>query len=187
MSKVTANRKILISVILLFMQLIILYLFKYYNQDLSINNFSILKTGNFINLLIYTGIIAGIFISLRKGKQIISVKSINIFILISYFLLLVSIISTKVEIIKTSAYFFDQPFNKVLTGLLFLFYFFSLIYFLVFIWSQVISAKKISIIRIITRSFFILLLFLIAIILFIDNISYTSGRWVLVKSKKILQ
>ena len=184
MSKVTANRKILISVILLFMQLIILYLFKYYNQDLSINNFSILKTGNFINLLIYAGIIAGIFISLRKGKQIISVKSINIFILISYFLLLVSIISTKVEIIKTSAYFFDQPFNKVLTGLLFLFYFFSLIYFLVFIWSQVISAKKISIIRIITRSFFILLLFLIAIILFIDNISYTSGRWVLVKSKK---
>jgi hypothetical protein len=49
------------------------------NQDLPFNYFSIAKTGNIFNLLIYTGIISGILIGIKKIKSGISNKAIATF------------------------------------------------------------------------------------------------------------
>src|SRR5512139_433811 len=89
----------LIVIVMLVLQLIILYLIKYYNQDLSLSYFSLIKTGNLINLFIYAGIMIGIYTLNRNAGQRVSKKNLIIFIITSYLLLLVSLISTKIDII----------------------------------------------------------------------------------------
>ena len=53
-------------IILLFAQLIFLFAVKYMNQDLPLTDFSLAKTGNIFNLLVYIGIMAGIYIGIKK-------------------------------------------------------------------------------------------------------------------------
>jgi vancomycin permeability regulator SanA len=172
------------ATVLIALQLCGLYLIKYNNQDLPITYFSLFKTGNLINFFMYLGIISGLYISGKKGNSIISGKQITLFLIVSYLLLIMALVSTKVSIISSSVYFYDQPGDKVLTGFLFLLFFFSLLYFLVFVWSRIFNKKKYSFISTLTRSILILLLFLVFILVYIDNMSYTSGRWALKKSNE---
>ena len=172
------------SAILLALQLVCLYLIKYGNQELTITHFSLFKTGNLINFLMYVGIILGLFIGSKKGNSIVSGRQINLFLTASYLFLIMAFISTKVNVISSSFYLYDQPGNKVLTGILFLLFFFSLLYFLVFIWNSILNKRKSSFISTLFKSTLILLLFLVFILVYIDNMSYTSGRWALKKSKE---
>lgn len=184
MAKGSEKNFIVTTTVLLALQICGLYLIKYNNQDFPITYFSLFKTGNLINFLMYLGIISGLFISSKQGISIVSRKQITLFLIVSYLLLLMAFISTKVKIISSSVYFYDQPGDKVLTGFLFLLFFFSLLYYLVFIWSRVFSKKKSSFFSVLTRSILILLLFLVFILVYIDNMSYTSGRWALKKSNE---
>lgn len=180
-----SQKKYLVTtVFLLLAQLIFLFAVKYMNQDLSLNYFSIAKTGNIFNLLIYTGIIIGIWTGLRKTKSGISNKSITIFLIVIWFLLIVSFITTKLKIVSEGFYIYDQPGDKVLTGFMFLLYLLTLFYFLIFLWNRIFSRQRFSIVKNIFSVFLMLLLLLILTMIYIDNVSYTSGRWTLQKSKK---
>lgn len=171
-------------IILLLAQLIFLFAVKYMNQDLPVYYFSVAKTGNIFNLLIYVGIISGILIGIRKNKPGITNKAITTFLLISWALLIISFITTKVKIVSAGVYIFDQPGDKVLTGLLFLLFLLTLFYFLIFLWSRIISKHRSTILRNIFSTFLMLLLLLILTLIYIDNVGYASGRWILNKSNK---
>ena len=175
---------LLTIIILVLAQLIFLFVVKYLNQDLPLKYFSIAKTGNIFNILIYAGIIGGIIVGTRKSKSGITNKSITIFLLISWFLLLIAFITTKVKIVSAGVYIYDQPGDKVLIGLLFLFFLLTLFYFLIFLWSRILSKTKSSIIRSIFSTILMLVLLLIITLVYIDNVGYASGRWILNKSKK---
>jgi vancomycin permeability regulator SanA len=178
-------KKYLITiVILLLAQLIFLFAVKYMNQALPFNYFSIAKTGNIFNLLIFIGIISGILIGIRKTKSGISNKSIIIFLVISWFLLIISFITTKIKIVSADIYIFEQPGDKVLTGLLFLFFLLTLFYFLIFLWSRIISKHRLTIVRNIISTVLMLVLLFILTLIYIDNVSYASGRWILNKNQK---
>lgn len=171
-------------IILLFAQLIFLFTVKYMNQDLPLIYFSIAKTGNIFNLLVYIGIIAGIYIGIRKNKSGITNKTITTFLAISWLLLLFSFITTRVKIISASVYIYDQPGDKVLTALLFLFFLLTLFYLLIFLWSSIISKQRSTVLRNIFSTVLMLVLFLILTLIYIDNVGYASGRWILNKSKQ---
>jgi len=180
-----SQKKYIIAIIILLLaQLIFLFAVKYINQDLPLNYFSIAKAGNIFNLLIYSGIISGILIGIRKTKSGISNKSVTIFLVISWFLLVISFITTKVKIVSAGIYFYEQPGDKVLTGTLFLFFLLTLFYFLIFLWSRIISKHRSTIVRNIFSTMLVLVLLLIFTLIYIDNIGYASGKWILNKSKK---
>jgi len=180
-----SQKKYIIAIIILLLaQLIFLFAVKYINQDLPLNYFSIAKTGNIFNLLIYSGVISGILIGIRKTKSGISNKSVTIFLVISWFLLIISFITTKVKIVSAGIYFYEQPGDKVLTGTLFLFFLLTLFYFLIFLWSRIISKHRSTIVRNIFSTMLVLVLLLIFTLIYIDNIGYASGKWILNKSKK---
>jgi vancomycin permeability regulator SanA len=182
MAKKNKSNELLFPSLLLLLQLLFLYFIKYMNQYLPINNFSLLKTGNIINFFLYGGVIAGlIFVAKRKSGFINKKIQITLLIL-SWLLLILAFVSTKIKIISDAVYYLNQPGDKVLTGFLFLFYWLSLLYFVVYLWSGIIISQKSKIIKTIFTTFVIVILFFVIIIIYIDNVGYTSGRWVIKRS-----
>ncbi|MCU0407095.1 MAG: YdcF family protein [Ignavibacteriaceae bacterium] len=142
MPKTSQKKYIITIVILLLAQIVFLFAVKYMNQNLPFDYFSLAKTGNLFNLMIYAGIIIGIVIGIKKNKSVISNKSITTFLVVSWFMLIISFITTKVIIVPTNFYIYEQPGDKVLTGLLFLIFLLTLIYFLIFLWRGIFSITK---------------------------------------------
>lgn len=143
-----------------------------------------LKTGNVINLLLYSGIVAGIYFSVKKNKFGAGRRALSSFTIISWILIISAFISAKVKIISTNIYFYDHPAGKIFTGLLFLLFLICLLWLLVFLWSNLLSQKKVSIVKIMVRTISILIVFFLFILIYVDNVGYASGRWMLNKNKK---
>jgi vancomycin permeability regulator SanA len=179
------QKKYLITIVfLLLAQLTFLLAIKYMNQDLSFVYFSLSKTGNIFNLLIYSGIIIGMIIGISKNKSGITNKAVTTFLVISWFLIVVSFLTTKIKILSANVYIYDQPGEKVLTGFMFLLYLLTLFYFLIFVWNRIISKHRSTIAGNIISTLLMLLLLLILTLIYIDNVGNASGRWTLNKSKK---
>jgi len=184
MPKKSEKYYFLVSSTLLLLQLTFLFIVKYINQDLSPADFSLLKTGNIFNLIIYSGIILGIYLAVKKRKSEVSGKTVFTFVIITWILLIIAFISTKVEIISSSIYIFSQAGDKVLTGIFFLIFLLTLFYFLISLWNRIIGRNKPSVIKNIYSSVLMLVVFLIFIFIYIDNIGYSSGKWALRKDNK---
>jgi vancomycin permeability regulator SanA len=184
MPKNIKNYNFIFITVLLLLQLIFLYLVKYLNQDLPLSAFSIWKIGNILNLIIYIGIIIPLFLILKKEKVLLTKKTITLFLLISWLLLLLSFISTKVKIVSDGSYIFSQPLNKVITGLLFLTFLLSLFYFLTYLWSLLFNKQKPKVLRIVFLTVVMVFSLFIFVMIYIYNIGYTSGRWALKKNKE---
>jgi len=184
MAKKNKSNEVLLSSLLLLLQLSFLYFIKYMNQDLPFNNFSLFNTGNIINFLLYFGIIAGLIFVVKRKSGFIDKKIQITFLILSWLLLILAFVSTKVKIISDGVYYLNQPGDKVLTGLLFLFYVLSLLYFLVYLWSGIIISQKPKIIKTIFTTFVIVIIFFVIVIIYIDNAGYTSGRWAISRSPK---
>jgi vancomycin permeability regulator SanA len=163
--------------LLLLAQFAALLIIKYLNQNLPLSYFSVLKTGNLFNMVVYAGMITGIFLTTKKYKTLVSRRSVIIFIIVSWVLLLISFVSTRIRIISANAYIFNQPGDKVLTGLLFLIYLLSLFYFLIYLWSRIIKGSKSKVISYIFSTVVLLIISLVLTAIYIDNIGYASGRW----------
>ena len=174
----------LISSVLLLLQLTCFFIIKYNNQELSFGDFSLLKTGNIFNLLIYFGIVLGIFFLAKRKKSEVAGKKVIRLIIISWVLLILAFVSTKIEIVSGSIYIYGQPGDRVLTGILFLLFLLTLFYFLISLWYKIISKKKPSVVKNIYSAGLMLIFFLIFIFVYIDNIGYSSGKWALKKDKK---
>ena len=184
MSKKNTNTNFISTSILLLLQLAFLYYVKYSNQSLSLDNFSILKTGNLLNFLLYAGILSGIFIVFRKNKNTVRIKTITNLIIISWLLLVVSFLSTRFEFVSGGSYLLSQPIGKVITGILFLSYLLSLFYFLLFIWLTIFKSDSLKFLKLIFFTFILLITFWVLILLYIDNTGYTSDHWSINRNKK---
>lgn len=163
---------------LLLMQLVFLFVVKYLNQELSFSNFSLSKIGNVFDLLIYFGILSGIYLSVKVKKNGISNKTINIYVIVTWSLLVISFLSTKIKIFSDDFYLFGQPVDKLLTGILFTIFLLSLFYFLIFLWNRLLGNIP-SFIKTVYSTVLMLIIFLVFIFIYIDNFSYSSGKWAL--------
>jgi vancomycin permeability regulator SanA len=123
-------------------------------------------------------------LAIKKKSGFFNKKTQTTFLITSWILLIIAFVSTKIKIISDSVYFLNQPGDKVLTGLFFLFYVLLLLYFLVYVWSGIISNHKPGFFRTIFKTFVIVILSFVLLIVYIDNVGYTSGRWAINKSKK---
>ena len=175
---------LLINTTLLFIQLTFLFMVKYINQELSFNNFSLSKIGNIFNLLIYFGIISGMHLSVKRKKNDINRKSIFIYIIITWCLLIISFVSTKVKIISDNYYIFNQPGDKILTGILFTIFLLSLFYFFISLWYRILSKNKPSFIKNMYSIVLMLIIFLAFIFIYIDNFNYSSDKWKLSRNEQ---
>jgi vancomycin permeability regulator SanA len=184
MPKKNQTNEFVITVILLLTQLAFLYVVKYLNQQLPFYDFSLLNIGNIFNFIVYIGIITGVYFVGNKEKSLLNKKIITAFLIISWLLLIISFVSTRIKIVSTSVYILNQPGDKVLTGLLFLLFLLTLLYFLIFLWSTIFSKQKSKVMKNILSTVLMLFVSLIIISIYIDNIGYTSGRWAINKSEK---
>ena len=183
MIKSSPKKFVLISFVLLLTQLIFLFFVKYHNQDISLGRFSFANIGNIFNLLIYVGLISGIYFSARKKNSEVSTKAVFNFIVLTWTLLIVAFFSTKLKIISDTNYIFNQPGDKVLTGVLFLIFLLAKFNFMIFIWSRLSGKHNPSTIRNLFSTMLMLILLLIFTFVYINNINYSSGNWVLKKDK----
>lgn len=118
-----------------FLQLLLLYFFKYQNQNLSIVDLNIETTGNLFNLLIYIIIIFLLFIALINSGIKINLKLSTTLLVASYLFLVFGFVSTKIDLPFNSIYIFGQFGNKLFTGLCYTLYqllLFTLVFVLIF-------------------------------------------------------
>ncbi|PID58713.1 MAG: hypothetical protein CR986_07580 [Ignavibacteriae bacterium] len=110
---------ILVSII----NLILIFLLKYYGNDLSFNNFSLLKVGNFLNISFTTILILTSLYLLKKISKISEIHfKIVFFLSISYFLpLLILFFLNLLHFEFSDKYLFGYPFRKIIPLLFFLF------------------------------------------------------------------
>ncbi len=184
MSQKITSKKIFIISIVLLTQLAFLYYIKYLNQKLSLDDFSLVNTGNIFNFLIYAGIVFGILLLNRMKKNPASKTVIYSLIIISWIILIFSFISTRFVILPADSYFLSQPIDKILSGVLFLIYLISLIYLLIYIWYSLIIKKAPNLLKVLMFTFISLISFFIIILVYIDNSGYASERWALSRNKK---
>jgi len=172
-----------VYVVLLF-QLVFLYFIKHLNQDLPVSDFSIWKIGNLLNLFLYAGILVGLYLTHKKDNSLLSTKFIISFLTISWILLIASFSSTLVDFFPSGTYVFAQPADRVLTGALFVIFFLSLLYFLIYIWNTILIKAKPKFFKVIALTATMMLTFFISILIYIDNVGYTSDRWAITKNDK---
>jgi vancomycin permeability regulator SanA len=113
-----------------------------------------------------------------------SFKTVVSFTILTWVLLIASFISTRIEIFSGTDYILSQPADKVLTGVLFFLFLFLLIFFLLHLWTSMLSKKNKSFIRTLYSTVLIFILFFILILIYIDNIGYASGKWVINKNQQ---
>ena len=178
------RKKIILPAGILILQLIFVYVVKYSNQDLSLNEFSLFQTGNLINFFMYVSIIAGIIFVSRKNQDLIHPKTLKYFLALSWLFLLLGFISTSIKLIPGNIYFLSQPADKILTGLLYLLFILSMFFFLSYLWSIIFTNNKTTFIGNSIKAILILIVFFIVIIIYIDNVGYTSGRWAIQRDQK---
>ncbi|WP_337865287.1 YdcF family protein [Ignavibacterium sp.] len=104
------------------LQLLLLYFFKYQNQNLSIKNIDIEVTGNLINLVTYLIAEILLIIVLLNPKIKTNLKLLSSLVVVSYLFLLIGFISTKIVLPFNSIYIFGQFGNKLFTGLCYTLY-----------------------------------------------------------------
>lgn len=176
------NNYFILSGLILIVQLLLLYFVKYSNQKLSLTEFSITHTGNIINFIFILILIAGIFLLTLKTKTTVKKKYITLIIIIQFVLLGLSFIITKIDLPLSSSYILSQQGDKLLIGLSFTLYLYSILILLSIVWGMVFNKEKI-----IAGSFinglFILAGLLLFSFIFINTKGYTSGKWALAKGR----
>lgn len=121
------------------LQLLLLYFFKYQNQNLSIFNINLENTGNLYNLIIYLMILLLILIALINKKLKLDLRLLSSLLVSSYIFLVFAFVSTKIKLPFNSIYIFGQFGNKLFTGLCYTLYqltIFTLMFSLLFAFKK---------------------------------------------------
>ena len=182
MPRTSKTFQILIIIVLLLLQLLFLFFVKYHNQNLTFAEFSLKKIGNIFNVLIYSGLILGIYFTQKNLKPEKTVKRIQWFIIISWLLLIFSFISTKVKVFPQNVYFFNQQGDKVFTGILFLLFLFVLLYFFISVWNKILIENN-SIVRDFFSTVLMMILFLLLTFIYISERDYSFSEKKLTKNE----
>lgn len=125
------NKSVLyLLLIAIFLQLLLLFYFKYHNQNLALINFNPEVRGNFFNLLIYFIAILFLGLTIFNRKSKINLKLLTTLLVLSYLFLIAGFISIQIKLPLDSIYIFGQFGNKLFTGLCYSLYQLSLFIFL---------------------------------------------------------
>lgn len=130
-----SNSVLYLLIIATILQLILLYYFKYQNQNLSIKSINLDASGNLINLIIYLIPLLILVSVLINKKSKINLNLLSFLLVASYIFLILGFISTRLKLPFDSIYVFGQFGNKLFTGLCYSIYqftFFSYVFVLIF-------------------------------------------------------
>ncbi len=184
MPKIKERKYIWLHVLFLLLQLLAILYIKYSNQNLPFSEFNIGFIGNLFLLILYICLILVLLINSIKEHISISNKTIIIFLVLTWLLLLISFLSIKIEIGLNKIYLFGQPGNKLFTGFLFISFLIGLFSFLLYTFSLLFFKSKPNIIRSVYGSVLMLLIFLLITFIYNNTLSYTSEKWQLNRSSR---
>lgn len=148
MKKVNIDKSFSAFVILQVLQIIVLYFFKYYAHDFTLNEFSFLKTGNLLNLLLFLFLISTAII--LRVKRVESYKRFSkLFIILSIIGLLSIIGGGVLNSINTGieATVLDTPFYKIYNAVVFNVFQFSQFFIIGLLWELLLDAKKVILLK----------------------------------------
>ena len=165
------------------LHLVVLYLIKYSNQNLSIAEFRIDYIGNLISLIVISVILFGITLLAKRGFKTLSKKVINLFVALIFILLLLAYLSTVIALPFKSVYFFKQQANKIIIASLFLLYELIILIFFSVVWVNVFKKSNFVFIRSIINSLVILFAFLIFAFVYIEQNISSGDEYILNKSE----
>lgn len=154
----------LIVVLVLVLQLVFLYHVKYTNQLLALTDFNFLNIGNIFIFFTFLIIILGITILSIQKKHTISVTKIILSTAILTFLIAAAYYSTRIQLPFSKIYFLGQNGNKLLVGLIFTLYLFTLFTFASLIWFGVLQNRSLILLRSMMSS--VLIIFMIVLFAF---------------------
>ncbi len=154
------------------LNLIILFLSKYYLNGLTIDEFRIDYIGNLINLFVTGFLLLGIGILHFQKKNIDRRRftfliSLQILVIISFALIL-SI--AKFDLINPKGFIFNFPVKKVYTGFLFISGGFISLYSLIFIWGLIYGQENLFEIRTLVRTAAVIGLLLVFALFYVWNV-----------------
>lgn len=133
----------IIAIIFLMLDLLLLFFIKYNNQDLSLIQFRISKTGNILNILFFLiSVITVIIYSFSKQVKYNGRMLLTYAISISAILIIASV-STVFNFSVSSIYIFDHPLNRILIGGLFFIYQFADIFFIIYLWLIILNTENV--------------------------------------------
>jgi vancomycin permeability regulator SanA len=151
-----------VSVILILaIHLLLLYYLKYNNQSLLFSDFSILNTGNILNLIFFSILILGILISSFRKEENLKPAILVVFTLTLSLLLLLCLIVSLVKLPANNIYIFDQALNKFIVAFFFASYQFVLFMFISTIWLRLFSTKDLIFFRAFINSVIIVIILLL--------------------------
>lgn len=153
----TKNRSFnsyIILIALSLFHLVLIYLFKYAYNDLTLFELDVFKTGNFLNLLIPLLTVIGIALLYMKESE---GRGMTLFLitlqLISILLVLAADMVAFFDVIKTEFYLLGYPLGKVLLGAALSASIFINIYVLITIWILILDHSYYSLLKSLLVSF----------------------------------
>jgi vancomycin permeability regulator SanA len=155
----------LVIISLMLLNLVFIYLLKYYNQNLSLTEFNLFNTGNLINLIFIVITVSGILILLfRKEIKEYTRILISLTIIVNL-LLLLSALTSFISLPLPDYYVFDYHISRVIVGVFFGMYQFMIIVLMSSVWFFIFGYRKYLFLRTIINSAFVFaLLFVFSVI-----------------------
>ncbi len=167
----TAFNKALILTLFSGIQMGILFYFKYYSHGLNYSDFSLIYTGNLLNIFIYL-VLTGGFITLAVRVPATLIKiffRVSLIILAGTILLITGGILNKAEISMGSFSFLDSTFSKVFTGVFFNLYILTVFMLISYMWMLYAGVKSFFVFRVIKNSVLIAIIFFFFALLSVFN------------------
>lgn len=164
-----------IYILVILLDLSLLYIIKYNNQNLALSEFNLFYIGNILNLASFLSIIVGLVIIYFKNSNYLKNILLKAVLIIINLFLLVCFISTSIQLPFKDIYFLGQNGNKFFIGVLFTLFNFSLFVLLFIVWSEILKMNNLILLRSMLNAallmFFILFLVFIYIAVQENNLS----------------
>lgn len=168
-----------LSIVLIF-NLIFLYYIKYTSHGLMLSEFSYGNIGNILNFVIVFNLIIAVILYLKRKLSV--KKPVIIFTFILTVTLVVSYISTLIELPAKETYYLNQPGDKLLDTVFFSLYLFILFTFTSYLWFKNFESKRFVLLKILFSVVVMFGIFLSFTYLFLITRSNSSDEWNLKKS-----
>jgi vancomycin permeability regulator SanA len=169
------------AIVILLLNLLFLFYFKYSIQSFPFKNFDLSYKGNILDLIFTVIIIAGLIVYLFQPGNKMKINSILAYALILCVILILGAVSSQIENNFKEIYIFDQPIGKAITGLIFFLYQLIQFIYLYIIWLSILSRNSKLIFYTPVFAVFTLILFYVFTFIFIsfnkqDKINNEEGR-----------
>jgi len=178
-SKSTAY--IFVITVLLLLHILFLFYIKYSNQNLSLAGFKLGCSGNIISFIIFLMITIGLYRISKNQFKLLSKKTVSWFIISIYFLLIFSFLISQIRLPLRSVYILNQPGDKIIVAISFMFYQLIVFLFLSAVWTTTISKSKYKFTRSMIGAIIIYAFFFVFAAIFIEQNSLSDKEHVLNK------